>query len=148
MPLHVDMKGAGADARATGASAFAAMLAPADMKFGLCTVYAASQNVYDHAVPFGGYKDSGIGRDKGEYALHHYTQVGRAREEGVAAGIASRLPHDVRGVAQHPCLSHLTRRWALLLTSAHSADSLGAVNATRRAAQGRALMFRHTECVL
>lgn len=81
------------------------MLTPAGMKFGLCMVYAASQNVYDHAVPFGGYKDSGIGRDKGEYALHHYTQVGRAREERVAAGIASRLPHDVHGIAQHP-LSH------------------------------------------
>lgn len=27
------------------------------------------------AVPFGGYKDSGIGREKGEYALGNYTQV-------------------------------------------------------------------------
>lgn len=26
-------------------------------------------------VPFGGYKDSGIGREKSEYALHSYTQV-------------------------------------------------------------------------
>jgi acyl-CoA reductase-like NAD-dependent aldehyde dehydrogenase len=26
-------------------------------------------------VPFGGYKSSGIGRDKGEYALEAYTQV-------------------------------------------------------------------------
>lgn len=26
-------------------------------------------------VPFGGYKDSGLGREKSEYALHHYTQV-------------------------------------------------------------------------
>jgi acyl-CoA reductase-like NAD-dependent aldehyde dehydrogenase len=26
-------------------------------------------------VPFGGYKDSGIGREKSEYALHAYTQV-------------------------------------------------------------------------
>lgn len=61
------------------------MLTPAGMKLGLCMVHAALQNVYDHAVPFGGYKDSGIGRDKGEYALHHYTQVGRAIERGVAA---------------------------------------------------------------
>jgi aldehyde dehydrogenase (NAD+) len=30
-------------------------------------------NVYDAAVPFGGYRMSGIGRDKGEEALHHYT---------------------------------------------------------------------------
>ena len=31
--------------------------------------------VYDAAVPFGGYKDSGIGREKGEYALQSYTRV-------------------------------------------------------------------------
>lgn len=27
------------------------------------------------ALPFGGFKRSGIGRDKGEYALVHYTEV-------------------------------------------------------------------------
>lgn len=27
------------------------------------------------ALPFGGYKKSGIGRDKSEYALQHYTEV-------------------------------------------------------------------------
>lgn len=27
-----------------------------------------------HAVPFGGYKESGIGRELGEAALHNYTQ--------------------------------------------------------------------------
>lgn len=30
---------------------------------------------FDAAIPFGGYKMSGIGRDKGEYALEQYTQV-------------------------------------------------------------------------
>lgn len=39
------------------------------------TVWVNAYNVYDSAVPFGGYKHSGIGRDKGEYALEHYTQV-------------------------------------------------------------------------
>jgi aldehyde dehydrogenase (NAD+) len=29
----------------------------------------------DSAVPFGGCKDSGMGREKGEDALQHYTQV-------------------------------------------------------------------------
>jgi len=37
------------------------------------TVWTNCYNVYSHNVPFGGYKLSGIGRDKGEYALHHYT---------------------------------------------------------------------------
>ena len=36
---------------------------------------ACSYNCFDIAVPFGGYKSSGIGRDKGEYALECYTQV-------------------------------------------------------------------------
>ena len=39
------------------------------------TVWVNCFNVYDSNVPFGGYKDSGIGRDKGEYALKHYTKV-------------------------------------------------------------------------
>lgn len=39
------------------------------------TVWVNTYNVYSHSVPFGGYKMSGIGRDKGEYALQHYTQV-------------------------------------------------------------------------
>jgi hypothetical protein len=32
-------------------------------------------NVFDAAVPFGGWKDSGIGVEKGEYALLNYTKV-------------------------------------------------------------------------
>ncbi len=32
-------------------------------------------NGFDAGVPFGGYKTSGIGREKGEAALSHYTQV-------------------------------------------------------------------------
>jgi hypothetical protein len=32
--------------------------------------------VQQPSVPFGGYKESGFGRDLGEYALHEYTQVG------------------------------------------------------------------------
>jgi len=37
------------------------------------TVWVNCYNVYSSNVPFGGYKMSGIGRDKGEYALKHYT---------------------------------------------------------------------------
>jgi hypothetical protein len=33
-------------------------------------------NQFDTGVPFGGYKQSGIGREKGQAAMEHYTQVG------------------------------------------------------------------------
>ena len=33
------------------------------------------RSVFDSSVPFGGYKSSGIGRDKGAEALHSYTVV-------------------------------------------------------------------------
>lgn len=39
------------------------------------TVWLNSHNVLSFAVPFGGFKQSGIGRDLGEYAVHEYTQV-------------------------------------------------------------------------
>ena len=34
-----------------------------------------SSDDFDAAIPFGGYKKSGWGRDKGEYALENYTEV-------------------------------------------------------------------------
>lgn len=39
------------------------------------TVWVNTWNQFDCGVPFGGYKTSGIGREKGEEALDHYTQV-------------------------------------------------------------------------
>lgn len=39
------------------------------------TVWVNTWNQFDAGVPFGGYKTSGIGREKGEAALSHYTQV-------------------------------------------------------------------------
>jgi aldehyde dehydrogenase (NAD+) len=39
------------------------------------TVWVNTYNQYDDAMPFGGYKLSGVGRDKGEYALENFTQV-------------------------------------------------------------------------
>lgn len=32
-------------------------------------------NVYDTAAPFGGYEQSGFGRDMGAHALQHYMQT-------------------------------------------------------------------------
>lgn len=39
------------------------------------SVWINCYNQFDAALPFGGYKRSGIGRDKGEYALAHYTEI-------------------------------------------------------------------------
>jgi aldehyde dehydrogenase (NAD+) len=39
------------------------------------TVWVNTYNVYDTAAPFGGYKQSGFGRELGWHALEHYTQV-------------------------------------------------------------------------
>ncbi len=39
------------------------------------TVWINTYNVYDTAMPFGGYKQSGFGREMSVHALEHYTQV-------------------------------------------------------------------------
>jgi acyl-CoA reductase-like NAD-dependent aldehyde dehydrogenase len=39
------------------------------------TVWINTYNVYDTAAPFGGYKQSGFGRELGVHALAHYTQT-------------------------------------------------------------------------
>jgi len=39
------------------------------------TVWVNTYNVYDTAAPFGGYKQSGFGREMSKYAVDYYTQV-------------------------------------------------------------------------
>jgi len=39
------------------------------------TVWVNTYNSFDTAQPFGGYKQSGLGRELGEYALEMYTEV-------------------------------------------------------------------------
>lgn len=39
------------------------------------TVWVNCYNVFDAASPFGGYKQSGMGREMGSYALNNYTEV-------------------------------------------------------------------------
>ena len=39
------------------------------------TVWVNTYNMYDAASPFGGFKQSGFGRDLGMHALEGYTQV-------------------------------------------------------------------------
>ena len=39
------------------------------------TVWVNNYDNFDVALPFGGYKESGWGRDKGEYALENYTNI-------------------------------------------------------------------------
>ena len=39
------------------------------------TVWINQYDDFDTAIPFGGYKESGWGRDKGEYALENYMEI-------------------------------------------------------------------------
>jgi acyl-CoA reductase-like NAD-dependent aldehyde dehydrogenase len=39
------------------------------------TVWVNTYNLYDPGLPFGGYRQSGFGRERGHYALEEYTQV-------------------------------------------------------------------------
>lgn len=39
------------------------------------TVWINGYNLLDATSPWGGYKESGVGREMGSYALHHYTEV-------------------------------------------------------------------------
>ena len=50
-----------------------AMYAAKELQAG--TVWVNCYDNFDVAVPFGGYKESGWGRDKGEYALDNYTET-------------------------------------------------------------------------
>jgi aldehyde dehydrogenase (NAD+) len=43
------------------------------------TVWVNSYNMLSYQVPFGGFKESGIGRELGKYALANYTQVKSVR---------------------------------------------------------------------
>src|SRR5207249_1442553 len=43
------------------------------------TVWVNCYDVFDGAAPFGGFKQSGIGRELGEYGLANYTEVKRAQ---------------------------------------------------------------------
>ncbi|KAJ7602882.1 aldehyde dehydrogenase [Roridomyces roridus] len=50
------------------------------------SAFINSAQLVDHGVPFGGYKQSGIGREHGEYALSTYTQV-----KGIHVNLGIRL---------------------------------------------------------
>lgn len=39
------------------------------------TMWVNCYDIFDQSTPFGGYKQSGFGKELGEYALHEYTQV-------------------------------------------------------------------------
>ena len=39
------------------------------------TVWINCHNVFDASLPFGGYKQSGWGREMGEEVLHNYTEI-------------------------------------------------------------------------
>ena len=39
------------------------------------TVWVNAYNLFDAALPFGGFKESGFGREMGAAGLEHYTEV-------------------------------------------------------------------------
>ena len=39
------------------------------------TIWVNTYNTFSAAAPFGGYKESGIGRELGQYGLDNYTEV-------------------------------------------------------------------------
>ena len=43
------------------------------------TVWVNQYNMTHYQTPFGGYKESGIGRELGSYALENYTQIKSVR---------------------------------------------------------------------
>lgn len=43
------------------------------------TVWINNYGILSHQAPFGGFKESGIGRELGSYALENYTQVKTVR---------------------------------------------------------------------
>ena len=46
----------------------------------LCsTVWVNNYNMIHYQSPFGGYKESGLGRELGSYALENYTEVKTVR---------------------------------------------------------------------
>lgn len=50
-----------------------AMRVASQLKSG--SVYINNYQIMDTTTPFGGYKDSGIGRELGEEGLHNYLEV-------------------------------------------------------------------------
>jgi aldehyde dehydrogenase (NAD+) len=52
------------------------------------TVWINQYNMLSYQTPFGGYKESGIGRELGSYALENYTQVKSVRYSLVDAPFA------------------------------------------------------------
>ena len=43
------------------------------------TVWVSAYDIFDPALPFGGYKQSGWGREMGEEVIHEYTETKSVR---------------------------------------------------------------------
>jgi hypothetical protein len=64
--------------------------------------------VFDAALPFGGYKQSGWGREMGEDVLHNYTEVKASFCTGVLPNLEIKVRKDLQILAKPQSAS--TRR--------------------------------------
>src|SRR2546429_6793486 len=97
---------------------------PRSTLFPYTTLFRSYVNCYDAddlTVPFGGFKQSGIGRDKSLHALEKYTELKRSEEH--TSELQSRLHLVCRSMLskkniQSPSLPILHRQYLLRLAPA------------------------------
>ena len=71
-------------------------------------VWANTFNRFDPTSPFGGYKESGFGREGGMHGLHAYVRL----EDRACGPLASRPPRPRLGSRPGPVLASTFRRRA------------------------------------
>ena len=84
------------------------------------TVWINTYNFYDPGLPFGGYKESGFGRERGHYALEEYTQV-KSDLGGSDARRRSRARRGASAAASWRCRAASDRSLASLLAASRGA---------------------------
>ena len=76
------------------------------------TVWINCYNIFDAALPFGGYKQSGWGREMGHEVLELYTEVNRS------ARPSSRLLKGTASSGKHPLIPFGFSLWGVFPSAA------------------------------